>query len=479
MAVAGSSSPSSAGSHRRLIAGVFLIVTIGAFEATAVITALPTITDEFHGDSLYGLAVAVNLLANIVVIVAAAEAADRVGPGRPFIVCTIVFGAGLVTSGAAGNMGVLVLGRVLQGAGVGGFVTLAYVAVSRGIPEQQRATAFATMSAGWVLPSLIAPALAGWITERFGWRWVFFGIVPIVAVLGAFVAPMLLPLPPASKPVASRHHGAEPPSGPRRLAASLRLSFGLGVLLWGITLDRWARVVPLAAVGALAAISGARRLYPPGVLRARRGLPAVLGVRLLSTMAFIGVESFLPLAADRIHGAAPIAQGTLIVGAAVTWTIGQALAARWRTRGLLDDARLVGIGFVLMAAGIGSSSIVLRTGVPLAVPFLTWSVTGFGMGMLVGPTMVRALALAADGQDGIVSSQITLSDSVGFALMGGIGGAMVALADREVFSLRTAIAVNMAVSATIAAVGLAISGRVLAEGEAARRRGTGRQSAST
>ena len=462
-----------------------------------MITALPTITDEFHGDSLYGLTVAVNLLANIIVIVAAAIAADRHGPGRPFIVCAAVFIAGLLVSGAAPGMGMVILGRILQGSGVGGFVTLAYVAVSRGIREERQATAFAVMSAGWVLPSLIAPALAGWITEQFGWRWVFYGIVPIVAGFGAFVAPMLLRLPAAtgfrdvidsaaaSEPAASEPPTSEPPTSEpptsvsvaldqsafdppterRRLGAAIRLAGGLGVALWGITLDRWLYVAPLAIAGAAVAISGSRVLYPSGVARATRGLPAVFSVRLIATMAFIGVESFLPLAADRLHGVGPIAQGMVIIGAAVTWTIGQALAARWRTNGRCNDAQLIRMGFAVMAVGIASSMTILRSSIPLAVTFCTWSITGFGTGMLLGPTTVRALALAPEGHDGIVSSQISLSDSIGFATMGGIGGAMIALADRDTFSLRTAIVLNAAIAASLAVLGAVISPRVLAPQE--------------
>ena len=457
-----------------------------------MITALPTITDEFHGDSLYGLTIAVNLLANIIVIVAAAIAADRHGPGRPFMVCAIVFIAGLLLSGAAPGMGMVVLGRILQGSGVGGFVTLAYVAVSRGIREDRQATAFAVMSAGWVLPSLIAPALAGWITEQFGWRWVFYSIVPIVAILGSFVAPMLLRLPAAaasdrvtintaadntaagntaagntaaSNTVAGNTVAgntlADRPSERDRLSASVRLAGGLGAALWGITLDRWIYVAPLAIGGAAVAVSGSRVLYPPGVARAQRGLPAVFSVRLIATMAFIGVESFLPLAADRLHGVGPIAQGMVIIGAAVTWTIGQALAARWRTSGRFNDAQLIRMGFAFMAVGIASSMTILGANIPLAVTFCTWSITGLGTGMLLGPTTVRALALAPEGHDGIVSSQISLSDSIGFATMGGIGGAMVALADRDTFSLRTAIVVNAAIAATLAVLGAIISRRVL------------------
>ena len=56
--------------QRRLAAGLVLAVMLVAFEVTSVITALPTITDELGGDSLYGVTLAVYTLANLVALVA-------------------------------------------------------------------------------------------------------------------------------------------------------------------------------------------------------------------------------------------------------------------------------------------------------------------------------------------------------------------------------------------------------------------------
>ena len=58
-------------------------------------------------------------------------------------------------------MWVVVLGRVLQGAGSGAFGTIAYLLVKRAFPDDRQPMMYAVLSAGWVLPSLLAPALAG------------------------------------------------------------------------------------------------------------------------------------------------------------------------------------------------------------------------------------------------------------------------------------------------------------------------------
>ena len=438
-------------SNRRLTVGLFALITIAAFEATAVITALPTITDELGGDALYGATVAANLLANIVVIVATADAADRHGPGRPFLVCAGLFIVGLLVAGAAHTMLVVVAGRVLQGAGVGGFAAIAYIAVRRGIPVERQPVTYAWMSAGWVLPSLLAPALAGWVTETVGWRWVFLGIVPLVVVAGLVVAPALLALAPSPN--------ATPRN--RRLADAVRAASGLAALLVGLAQASLAVVVPLVVVGAAVALPSLRRLFPAGITRARRGLPAIVACRLCATMAFLGVDSFLPLAADRIHGVGPIAQGMLIIGAALMWTAGQATSARLHAS--VAPGRLVRVGFVILAVGAAATAIVVRPEIPLIATFFVWSVGGFGMGLLFNPTTVTAMSSAEPGEEGLVGSQMNMADSLGFALMGGLGGAVVALADRTSVTLEAALVFNIALAVLAAALGFAAAGNVVTQ----------------
>ena len=51
---------------------------------------------------------------------------------------------------------------------------------------------FAVLSTAWVVPALAGPALAGFIADSFGWRWVFLGLVPLVAVAAAITMPAML-----------------------------------------------------------------------------------------------------------------------------------------------------------------------------------------------------------------------------------------------------------------------------------------------
>jgi MFS family permease len=436
--------------HQRLLAvGLILSVMLVAFEVTAVITALPTITDELGGDSLYGVSLAAYTLANLVSLVAAGELSDRFGPTIPFALSIALFVAGLVVAAAAPSMVMIVIGRTLQGAGTGGFSPIAYVLVKRAFPDDRQAAMYAFLSAGWVLPSLFAPAISGWITEAFGWRWVFWGIIPLAIAVGLLsVRPM------------RRYGPVERDDAPAsRVPLAVIAAAGIGALVVGLQFANLWAAVSTSLIGSGAAAVALRRLLPAGFGRARTGLPALIAVRMCATAAFLGVDSFVPLAADRLHGASPLVQGFVIIGAALTWTVGQWYRVRKPGR---SPAAAIRSGFVVMLLGIGLVAPVLSVHWPLAATFAAWAVGGLGMGLLFNPSTTASMSYATKGNEGLVSSQVTLADSVGFSLMGGIGGATVAIADRTSWPLSGALGFNFALAACLTLVGIAASRHVRA-----------------
>ena len=68
------------------------------------------------------------------------------------------------------------LGRLIQGLGIGGQTVALYVVVARVYPTAIHGRVFAAFSAAWVVPSLIGPFLAGAVAEYLHWRWVFLGV---------------------------------------------------------------------------------------------------------------------------------------------------------------------------------------------------------------------------------------------------------------------------------------------------------------
>jgi MFS family permease len=436
--------------QRLLAIGLVLGVTMVAFEITAVLTALPTITDELHGDSLYGVALACYTLANLVALVVTGELTDRYGPAKPYLASLAVFATGLVVAATAQSMGLVVIGRTLQGAGTGGLAPIAYVLVKRAFPQDRQAGMYAYLSAGWVLPSLIAPAIAGTITDRLDWRWVFWLLLPLIPVV-AFITVRPMRAYTAAATGSIRHS---------RIGAAVLAAAGIGTFVTALQFRN-----PIAAVGgALAGLAigvpSLRRLLPSGVHRVARGLPAIVLCRIIATAAFLGADSFIPLAADRIHGASPTIQGFVIIGASLSWTGGQWLVSRHPD---IDPRRAVRLGFSIMALGLAVSVPVLAAGWPLWATFFGWALGGFGMGLLFNPTTTTAMSWAEEGVEGLVSSQINLADAIGFSMMGGIGGAMVAVSEHTGLSLPGALGINFTL-----AIALAITGALCARRIAAR-----------
>ena len=442
---AGARTPFSA-EQRLLATGLVLAVMLVAFEVTSVITALPTITDQLGGDSLYGVSLSVYTLANLVALVAAGEMADRRGPALPFALCIVTLVIGLVVAAMAPSMAWIDVGRALQGAGAGGFSPIAYMLVKRAFPHDRQAMMYAYLSAGWVLPSLFAPLLAGWVTDAFGWEWVFLGLVPFALAVGALaVRPMLRYGPLPFDRVGSK------------IPAAVVAAIGVGMLVTGLQFANPFLAVTTSLVGLALSIPSLRRLLPAGILTAQRGLPAIIACRIIATAAFLGADSFIPLAADRTHGSSPLVQGFVIIGAALAWTAGQWIRAR---RPPVRTAPAMRTGFLLLGLGLVLVVPVLWEWWPLWATFVGWSVGGLGMGLLYNPATVAAMSYAVDGREGEVSSQVTLADAVGFSLMGGVGGVTVAIADRSTWSLTAALGTNFALAIGLSALGVLACRRV-------------------
>ena len=130
---------------------------------------------------------------------------------------------------------------------------------------------YALLSAGWVLPSLVAPAFAGIVTDHVGWKWVFLGIIPLAVTVGAIAQPADARLRTCRRPTSLPSLGALPTRSeqPR----------GVGALVIGLQADHLIVIAGSSVGGVPLAVPMLRRLLPTGFFRARNGLSAVLACR--------------------------------------------------------------------------------------------------------------------------------------------------------------------------------------------------------
>lgn len=467
--------------RRRLTIGLVLTITLVAFESLAIATVMPTVKDDLGGLALYGWVFSGFFLASLVGIVVAGQLADRRGLALAFVLGLVLFAVGLVVGGAAHTMVVLVAGRVAQGFGAGTIPPIAFAAIGRGYPAEQRPQMFAIISTAWVLPALVGPAIATVVEHALSWRWVFGGLVPFVAVAGVMAIGPLAALgrprivghlrpqaAPPQPPDGRRSHGGEQPVEPARgwsqLARAVVLVVGIGAVFIAIDGQPIGAALALVIVGAPTAVWALVGLLPRGTLRLRPGVPATVGVRGVLACGFFAADAYVPLAVVDGRGAATWIGGAALSAASLTWAGGAWAAARAIDR--MGPRRLNQFGFSAVASGVAVMAAVAH-GAPVALAVLAWAVAGLGMGLAYAPLAVTVLAAARPGEEGEASSALQLSDALGIAVGAAIGGWVIATADHRGASVASATTVVFVIALVIGVAGIAAAGRLPREVPAA------------
>jgi MFS family permease len=432
--------------HRLTTAGLLMLVTFVAFESMAVATAMPTAVRELHGLAWYGWPFSAFLVASVVGMVLGGDLDDRRGSQVAVLAGVATFAAGLLAAGLSGFMALFIAARALQGIG-GGIISVSlYVLAGRAYRPELRPRLFAAFSAAWVLPALVGPVLAGLVTTQLGWRWVFLGMLPLIALGLALLLPALrkLAVPDGAAVIASA----------RRWWAVLS-GLGIATLQYaGQRLD--VPAIGLAAVGALLLVLGLRALLPAGTARLRRGLPAVVGARGLLAGAFFGMDALLPLSLTQLHGYAPAAAGVPLTAGALGWAVASQLQGR---RPDVVRVVLLRLGFLLLALGLAGTALVAVPDVPGWPAYLTWGVAGLGMGLGMPSLSILLLAQSPEHRRGADSAALQIADVTGSALCVGVVGVLVAAAAAGQLSLSAAVLGAVALLAALAVLGAFTSSR--------------------
>jgi MFS family permease len=433
---------------RLLTAGLVFTITLIAFSALAVETILPLVSDELGGVSLYGWVFSAFFLASLASVIVAGGVADHRGTLVPYSVGLTLFVLGLVIAGTAPAMTVVVAGRLVQGVGSGAILASTYASIARAYTETQRPRIFAIISTAWVLPAIVSPAAAGFIATAFGWRTVFFSVLPF-AVLAAVLAV------PALRRLGTPSHPGERAS--RRDA--VLVAVGGGLVLGGLSNAAPALAIGLLLGGAAIGIPALRRVTPPGTLGGRTGLGAAVLVRGLLTFAFFGTEAFLPLMLREARGLSPTLAGVVLTTGGVTWTTGSWIHERLAPR--LTSRTIITTAFTLVALGAaGVLAVLLAPAIPVELAYVAWAVSGGGIGFGYAAISVLVLRLAPPGRAGATGAAMQVLDNLGTALGTGAGGAAVAIAVARGLPLETGIAAAFAVAIAGGVIGLAVSRRL-------------------
>ncbi|MEU1781777.1 MFS transporter [Streptomyces abikoensis] len=409
--------------HRALTLGIVSVVSLIAFEASAVNTAMPVAARALDGIGLYAFAFSAFFTASLFAMALSGEWCDRAGPLIPLFTGIAAFGTGLVGAGAAQEMWMFVAARGTQGIGSGLVIVALYVVVGRAYPERLRPAVIASFSAAWVVPVIVGPLVAGTVTERLGWRWVFLAIPVLILLPLAVMLPALRALPPGRNTDAMDR---------RRILLALGVAAGAGLLQYAGQDLRLLSALP-AAAGLALLVPCVRRLLPARTFLAGRGLPSVVLLRGLAQGSFLAAETFVPLMLVTERGLSATLAGLSLTGGGLTWALGSFTLSRPRLEPHRE--RLMSLGMAVQALAVAVVPLVLIDAVPVWLVAVCWLLVGYGMGLTISSVGVLTLRLSRPGEEGTNASSLQVSDALGSVVLVGLAGVLFALGGGGVASV--------------------------------------------
>ena len=365
--------------------GLMTALFLASLDQTIVATALPRIVAELQSFEHYAWVATAYLVASTATAPIVGKLTDLYGR-KPFFLGGV--GLFLVASALCGvsqNMTQLVLLRGVQGIGAGAIMANAFTVIGDLFPPAERGKYQGLLAAVFGLSSVIGPAVGGYLTDSFSWRWVFFVNLPV----GAVALVLLLALFPDIRP--NRVHRGIDVLGACTLVASVVPL--LLALSWGGALYPWTSPIVLGLF-VLALVMGVafvliERVAPEPILPLdlfrNRSVTIALLAASLTAVAMFGALLFITLYLQAVVGVSATASGTILapmmfvmVGAA--GAAGQITARSGRYKPLfLSGLALVTVGmFLLSQLGAHSSYnatlldlLVIGLGLGLTMPIFT------------------------------------------------------------------------------------------------------------
>jgi EmrB/QacA subfamily drug resistance transporter len=406
-----------------ILLAILLALFLFALDQTVVGTALPIISTDLNGAELYTWAFTIYLLTATISGPIYGKLSDLYGRRPIFIWAVSLFLAASVFAGLSQEMWQFILARGLQGLGGGAVFPIAFAIIADLYPPEERAKYGALFGAVFGLSSVLGPLLGGFVTDTFGWPWIFFLNVPL-GLVSLFVCWRLLP--PIKHPEAGRNIDY--------VGAAL-FSAALVPILLGLSnkrdlewTDPWVGgLILLGAVIAAVFIWWETRavdpIIRPSLFRDRTVTISVASM-FLAAFGFFGAIVFLPQWFQVVRGMGATDSGlnllplvfALIVGATVS---GQIAARTGRYKEIILGAMaILAVGLFLLTN--------LRADTELPTLWLWMVVTGIG----VGPSFALFAALVQNNVEprhvGSATASLTFFQQIGGTIGLTIAGTLLA-----------------------------------------------------
>lgn len=145
-------------------------------------SALPAISAELSGASLYSWVFSGYMIASIVSIPLSSKLADIYGKRKFFMLGIALFGIGSIVGAVAPSMGFLLFGRVIQGCAAGMITPIALAMISDMLPPHKRGRMVAMLSMVQLGANIISPLLGSFIISNLSWQYTFYFSITLICM---------------------------------------------------------------------------------------------------------------------------------------------------------------------------------------------------------------------------------------------------------------------------------------------------------
>lgn len=405
----------------QLFGAVFLPMWLAAVDQTLLAAATPVIAAEFGDLQNSPWVATAYLMAGATMVTMYGRLGDRYGRRRVMLVSLSIFALGALVCGLAPTLAWLIGGRVLQGLGGGGLMSLSMAMVGDFMPPRKRAAFQGYFSALFTAAHVCGPMIGGVVVANMSWRWLFGAYLPLVAIAAWRIS--LLP---------RRAAHADAP-GVRDAPGFVLFSIGITALLFGLSsaglrfdwLSWQTFAFPaMAALAWWALYAHERRhrapFFPIELLRIvtvrRLALTTMASAFVLLALLFY-LPIYLQLGMQAGAGKsgvllAPVMAGMVIGGVITGWLVSRS--------GRPQPLPVYGLSLSCLA-------LLLMAMVPANIVLVV--TLGFFVGLGMGPTMPTAQLMVqfAAGPErlGAATAIISLSRTLGAAMGTAVTGAVI------------------------------------------------------
>jgi EmrB/QacA subfamily drug resistance transporter len=382
-----------------------------ALDAQVITTAFATIRADL-GASVETLQWTVNAynLTFAVLLLTGAALGDRFGRRRMFAAGIAVFTLASMACALSGSVGELIAARSAQGAGAALVMPLAMAILSGAFAKEERARALGIFSGITGFALIIGPAIGGFITANFGWRWIFWINLPIGVIAIALVQ--------------ARLRESFGPKAALDIVGLIVVAAAALALVWGLLRGNVAgwespEVLTALIVGMLLTAAfvfweqRAREPMVPMRLFRARAFSAGMSSSFAFYAAMYGVLFLLPQFLQTTLGYGPLGAGLRLLPWTATLFVTAPIAGAVVNK--VGERPLVVTGLLMQAIGLGWIAMIVSPGIAYSNLIVPLALAGVGVSMAMPAAQNAILSSVAMTEMGKASGVFNMGRFLGGA----------------------------------------------------------------